>query len=160
MGGSLENIDKRSVLWKTYTAFLENSPLNMSEEDLIRCAKVELKLKFETFPPIVAENLPAIMIAFMNRWSGWQFSKAYIVNAQLSEKEFKIRFLRFKKFLLFKINTLRTDSVLDKLSKSLEIGPFSKTETFPWAISIQCPAAYASNGLAFFEENGEILYFI
>lgn len=142
-------VDKTSFIWKAFSALLNNEDFRASDEDLVNFCVEELNVKLEKLRPILINNLPAIVVAYMNMWPGWHSKDDF----QLGKIKIGLYFDRFKKFVMFKMRTLyksqgQNKFVINSLWKQEMQKPLP-----PFAVSIQCPPRFV-NTLVFADEGG------
>lgn len=150
------SVEKNPFLWSVFNSFIDNAVTTASEEDLTKYITEELKINVNELCDTLVENLPFILIAFMNSWTGWNFRKEFY--AGRFKKEYY--FARFRKFLSWKMHTFlkrtragaKPQSLAEILASSLQKNDKKEAES-PYAISIKCPA-YFLNTLVFTNKGG------
>lgn len=149
-GSSL--IDKSSFMWKVFSALLNNEDFPASDEDLVNFCVKELNVTLGSLPPLLIDNLPAIVVAYMNMWSGWHSKSDFL----LGKIQIDFYFERFQKYLGLKIKSLNKSEAAQRdfvmhlyaMKKQEQQKPF-----LPFALSIQCPARIL-NTLVFADDGG------
>lgn len=143
-------IDKSSFLWKAFSALLKNEDFRASDEDLVRFCVEELNVTLERLRPMLRDNLPAIVLAYMNVWTGWHSKDDF----QMGKIQIEFYFQRFQKFLQLKMEILikpktQHNLVMNLYSEKLE----KKKPSLPYAICIKCPPRIL-NTMVFADDGG------
>lgn len=151
--------EKNSFLWEIFNSFIHNGVTPADEEDLRAYITQDLNINVNELCDVVVENLPYILVAFINSWSGWSF-RAECLAGQFKKE---LYFERFKKFLNWKINSFlkasrtpgKSQYLANNLAASLQGNEKSLrcSEQSPVAISIKCPADLL-NTLVFTNKGG------
>lgn len=139
-------VDKNSFMWKAFSALLNNEDFCASDEDLVSFCVRELNIKLGDLRPILIENLPAIVVAYMNMWQGWH-------SKELSKVKICLYFEKFKKFLVFKMRALNKSHSQQKFVINSLRRQDMRKPSLPFVLSIQCPPRVSST-LVFVDDGG------
>ncbi|EFA08356.2 uncharacterized protein LOC103313788 [Tribolium castaneum] len=143
-----EPINTESTGWKIFSAFIHDTPLSVPEEDLWTYVSDELKLDTQGIPYECREQLPLILVAFMNIWSGWHFKTDFREGKFPKEHYYH----RFHKYMRHKLHTairgqlaVALKAVKDQQQRTaalVQAEPENKIDSdfSPFTIHVQCPA--------------------